>query len=71
MRGPGAGADQEIFLQLPRAIQAPLQKRLTMFVLRAKAKLRDATSEPQREAVLGLVAMKDALEDPSRLLFDI
>ena len=24
-----------------------------------------------REAVLGLVAMKDALEDPSRLLFDI
>ena len=24
-----------------------------------------------REAVLGLVAMKDALEDPARLLFDI
>ncbi|MCB1988132.1 MAG: 2-oxo acid dehydrogenase subunit E2, partial [Burkholderiaceae bacterium] len=24
-----------------------------------------------REAVLALVAMKDALEDPSRLLFDI
>lgn len=24
-----------------------------------------------REAVLGLVAMKDALEDPSRLLFDL
>jgi 2-oxoglutarate dehydrogenase E2 component (dihydrolipoamide succinyltransferase) len=24
-----------------------------------------------REAVLGLVTMKDALEDPSRLLFDI
>ena len=24
-----------------------------------------------REAVLGLVAMKEALEDPSRLLFDI
>ena len=24
-----------------------------------------------REAVLGLVAMKEALEDPARLLFDI
>jgi hypothetical protein len=24
-----------------------------------------------REAVLGLVAMKEALEDPSRLLFDL
>jgi len=43
-----------IYLQLPRAIQAPLQKRLSMFVLRAKAKLRDATEEPQRVAVLGL-----------------
>jgi folate-binding protein YgfZ len=43
-----------IVLQLPRAIQAPLQKRLSMFVLRAKAKLRDATDEPQRMAVLGL-----------------
>ncbi|WP_296949644.1 folate-binding protein YgfZ [uncultured Massilia sp.] len=45
---------EAIFLQLPRAIQAPLQKRLTMFVLRAKAKLRDATGEPERVAVLGL-----------------
>jgi folate-binding protein YgfZ len=44
---------QSIYLQLPRAIQPPLQKRLTMFVLRAKAKLRDATSEPAVEAVLG------------------
>jgi len=43
-----------IYLQLPRAIQAPLQKRLSMFVLRAKAKLRDATDEAQRQAVLGL-----------------
>jgi len=43
-----------VYLQLPRAIQAPLQKRLSMFVLRAKAKLRDATEEPQRLAVLGL-----------------
>jgi len=47
--------DQEaVYLQLPRAIQAPLQKRLTMFVLRAKAKLRDATDEPRNTAVLGL-----------------
>jgi folate-binding protein YgfZ len=43
-----------IYLQLPRALQAPLQKRLTMFVLRAKAKLRDATAEPEHAAVLGL-----------------
>jgi len=47
-----------IYLQLPRAIQAPLQKRLSMFVLRAKAKLRDATDEPQRQAVLGLGGAK-------------
>ncbi|TFW28963.1 CAF17-like 4Fe-4S cluster assembly/insertion protein YgfZ [Massilia horti] len=50
--------EQSIYLQLPRAIQAPLQKRLTMFVLRAKAKLRDATAEPQYEAVLGLGGAK-------------
>jgi len=50
------GAD--IFLQLPRAIQPPLQKRLTMFVLRAKAKLRDATDEAPTAAVLGLAGAK-------------
>jgi folate-binding protein YgfZ len=44
----------DIYLQLPRAIQPPLQKRFSMFVLRARAKLRDATEEPQRLAVLGL-----------------
>jgi folate-binding protein YgfZ len=43
-----------IYMQLPRAIQAPLQKRLSMFVLRAKAKLRDATEEAATAAVLGL-----------------
>jgi folate-binding protein YgfZ len=43
-----------VYLQLPRAIQPPLQKRLSMFVLRAKAKLRDATIEPPFAAVLGL-----------------
>jgi folate-binding protein YgfZ len=43
-----------VYLQLPRELQAPLQKRLSMFVLRAKAKLRDASEEPQRAVVLGL-----------------
>jgi len=47
-----------VYLQLPRAIQPPLQKRLSMFVLRAKAKLRDATEEAPFAAVLGLGGMK-------------
>ncbi|WP_036166931.1 folate-binding protein YgfZ [Massilia sp. 9096] len=47
-----------VYLQLPRAIQAPLQKRLSMFVLRAKAKLRDATDEAATGAVLGLGGAK-------------
>jgi folate-binding protein YgfZ len=46
--------EQSIYLQLPRTIQPPLQKRLSMFVLRAKAKLRDASLEAEREAVLGI-----------------
>ena len=41
---------ESIVLQLPRALQAPLQKRLSMFVLRAKAKLADVTDS---YAVLG------------------
>jgi tRNA-modifying protein YgfZ len=49
---------ESVFLQLPRVLQAPLQKRLSMFVLRAKAKLRDASAEPVREAVLGLGGAK-------------
>jgi len=44
---------QAVYLQLPRAIQSPLQKRLSMFVLRSKAKLRDATDEAPFAAVLG------------------
>ena len=52
-RSPGAEPDT-VYLQLPRAIQAPLQKRLSMFVLRAKAKLRDASLEAPFAAVLGL-----------------
>lgn len=42
-----------IFLQLPREIQAPVQKRLSMFVLRAKTKLTDATDAPQQQVLLG------------------
>jgi folate-binding protein YgfZ len=49
---------QAIYLQLPRELQAPQQKRLAMFVLRAKAKLADATLEPGFEAVLGLGGAK-------------
>jgi len=41
----------EILLQLPRQIQAPVQKRLQMFVLRAKAKLQDASD---RQVMLGI-----------------
>lgn len=40
-----------IMLQLPRAIQPALQKRLQMFILRAKAKLADTTDNI---AILGL-----------------
>lgn len=43
-----------VYLQLPRAIQAPLQKRLSMFVMRSKAKLRDAGDEAPFAAVLGI-----------------
>jgi folate-binding protein YgfZ len=56
----GGQDQQDIYLQLPRAIQAPLQKRLSMFVLRAKAKLRDATDEAPTAAVLGLTGSKAA-----------
>lgn len=40
-----------VTLQLPREIQAAVQKRLQMFILRAKVKARDATDE---YAILGL-----------------
>lgn len=53
-----AAEPDTVYLQLPRAIQAPLQKRLTMFVLRAKAKLRDASAEAPFAAVLGLGGAK-------------
>ena len=43
-----------VFLQLPRELRPALQKRLSMFVLRAKAKLEDASTAPANEVVLGL-----------------
>ncbi|PHV17836.1 folate-binding protein YgfZ [Janthinobacterium sp. BJB1] len=43
-----------IYLQLPRAIQPAIQKRLQMFVLRAKAKLHDASLDAGNQVVLGL-----------------
>ena len=42
----------DIFLQIPREIQPAVQKRLQMFVLRAKVKLADVSDQ---YAVLGLV----------------
>ncbi|MBV8624870.1 MAG: folate-binding protein YgfZ [Herbaspirillum sp.] len=42
---------QTIFLQLPRSLQPAIQKRLQMFVLRAKVKLADASTT---HAALGL-----------------
>ncbi|HWJ95523.1 MAG TPA: folate-binding protein, partial [Telluria sp.] len=45
---------QAIYLALPREQQTALQKRLAMYVLRAKAKLADATPE----AMLGLGGAK-------------
>ena len=45
---------ESIYLQLPLELQAALQKRLTMFVMRAKAKLRDAAPE----ALIGLGGAK-------------
>lgn len=45
---------ESVYLQLPRALQPAFQKRLSMFVLRAKARLTDATAEPAHAVVLGL-----------------
>lgn len=44
---------QGIFLQLPRGLQAAIHKRLQMFVLRAKVKLEDASSEWLRFGIAG------------------
>jgi folate-binding protein YgfZ len=50
--------EQAIYLQLPRELQAQLQKRLTMYVLRSKAKLVDATEGPAIDALIGVGGAK-------------
>jgi folate-binding protein YgfZ len=42
-----------VYLQLPREILPGVIRRLSMFVLRAKAKLRDASGEWRARAILG------------------
>jgi folate-binding protein YgfZ len=42
-----------IYLQLPREILLPVLKRLSMFVLRAKARLRNATEDWTSAAMIG------------------
>ena len=42
------------YLHVPRALQAAFQKRLSMFVMRAKAKLVDASNDATHAVVLGL-----------------
>jgi folate-binding protein YgfZ len=44
---------ESIFLQLPREILAPLQKRLSMFVMRSKATLSDASAASATQVLLG------------------
>jgi tRNA-modifying protein YgfZ len=55
---------QAVYLQLPAELRPALQKRLSMFVLRAKAKLEDASAAPANEVVLGIggAAGVDALQ---------
>src|SRR4051794_4117868 len=57
-------ADDEILLVTSRDVLAPTLKRLSMFVLRAKAKLRDASSEFDLYGVAGRAA--EALTPPLR-----
>ena len=45
---------QTIYLQLPREIQAAVQKRLSMFLLRSKTKLSDASELASHQVLLGL-----------------
>ena len=42
-----------VFIQLPQTLQESIQKRLSMYVLRSKAKLANAVTEWQRFGVVG------------------
>ncbi|MBS4098453.1 MAG: folate-binding protein YgfZ [Sulfuricella sp.] len=46
----------EYFMELPEALRAAVQKRLTMYVLRSKVKVRDAGAETVRLGVAGAAA---------------
>ena len=45
---------ESVFLQLPSELRAALQKRLSMFVLRAKARLSDVSADTANAVLLGL-----------------
>ncbi len=47
---------QSVFLQLPRSLQPAIQKRLQMFILRAKATLSDASGEVAQLGLVGAAA---------------
>ncbi len=49
-------AEDTVFLRAPRDVIASIVKRLSMFVMRAKAKLRDATDEFQLHGAVGEAA---------------
>ena len=49
-------AKQGFMLQLPRALVAPMQKRLSMFVLRSKVKLEDVSDQWIRIGLAGRAA---------------
>ena len=46
-------SEQGFFLQLPAALREPVQKRLSMFILRSKVKARDASAEFARFGIAG------------------
>ena len=45
---------ESIFLQVPSELRAALQKRLSMFVLRAKARLSDVSADTANSVTLGI-----------------
>jgi folate-binding protein YgfZ len=52
-RGEGEGDGSALFLLMPRELLAPVLKRLSMFVLRTKVKLTDASGEWSAFALMG------------------
>jgi tRNA-modifying protein YgfZ len=58
---------QGYFLQMPRSLQAAIQKRLQMFVLRSKVTLTDLSGEWVKIGIAG--ANNDALESSIHVVF--